>query len=172
MDTWYLSQTRPNADEIAKRNLQRQGFQTFQPMELRSIVRRGRFAERLRPFFTGYLFVSYPHPTPPWSLVNSTYGVARLVRFGDRPVPVPDKVMADLFAACDQNAIISVEQGLCIGDTVEVLRGPLASFVGQLERHSPDERAVILLDIIGKQTRVTINKADLRAAPGRTKQSA
>jgi len=172
MDTWYLSQTRPNADEIAKRNLQRQGFQTFQPMEVRTIVRRGRLVQQIRPFFVGYLFVSYPNPSPPWSLVNSTYGVARLVKFGDKLVPVPDKVMADLFAACDENAIISVEQGLAIGDTVEVLRGPLASFVGELERLSPDERAVILLDIIGKQTRVTINKADLRAVPGRTRQSA
>ena len=171
METWYLAQTRPNAGEIAKRNLHRQGFKTFQPMEIRSIVRRGRFVEQRRPFFTGYLFVSYPAPSAPWSLVNSTYGIARLVRFGDRPAPVPERVMADLLAACDENAIISVEQGLAVGDTVEVLRGPLASFVGELERHSPDERAVILLDIIGKQTRVMVNKADLRAASGRTKQS-
>lgn len=168
---WLLAQIRPNADEIAKRNLLRQGFRTFQPMEMRTIVRRGRYTQQLRPFFSGYIFVMHPSISAPWSVVNSTYGVSRLVRFGDRHVPVPEPVMADLFAACDENNVISIERPFAVGDTVKVLHGPFTDFVGEVERLHPDQRAIILLDIMGKQTRVTMSKAGLRAASGRAKQS-
>ncbi len=171
MHTWFLAQVRPNADQIARRNLQRQGFLTFQPMEQRTIARRGKLSEQLRPFFTGYLFVAYPASSAPWSLVNSTYGVSRLVRFGERPAPVPESVMTDLLDACDQRGVICVAPALSIGERVEVVRGPLSNFVGRVHRLTADQRAIILLDIIGKQTRVAVNTADLRAASGRTKQS-
>lgn len=171
MHSWYVAQVKPNADQIAKRNLGRQGFRTFQPMEMRTLARRGRLIEQICPFFSGYLFVSYPAASAPWSLVSSTYGVSRLVRFGERPAAVPDSVMADLFGACDQNDVISVTPALAPGDWVEVARGPLTNFVGHVQRLAADQRAIILLDIIGKQTRVAVNTADLRAASGRTKQS-
>lgn len=171
MHTWFLAQVRPNADQVAKRNLERQGFLTFQPMEQRTIVRRGKLTEQLRPFFTGYIFVAYPAASAPWSLVNSTYGVSRLVKFGERPAAVPESVMTDLLDACDESGVICVSPALSVGDRVEVLRGPLTNFVGRVHRLAADQRAIILLDIIGKQTRVAVNTADLRAASGRTKQS-
>ena len=169
MMPWFLAQVRPNADHIAKRNLERQGFETFQPMEVRTLVRRGKLVDELRPFFAGYVFVSYPSASVPWSLVNSTYGVSRLVKFGNRPALVPNSVMTDLLGACDPNEVISVQPSVTIGDNVEVIRGPLTSFVGHVQRLAPDQRAMILLDILGKQTRVLVPTADLRAASGRTK---
>lgn len=171
MHSWFLAQVRPNANQIATRNLQRQGFLTFQPLELRTIVQRGKLSEQLRPFFAGYLFVAYPAASAPWSLVNSTYGVSRLVRFGERPAAVPESVMTELFGACDENGVIYAAPSLSVGDRVEVVRGPLVNFVGHVQRFAADQRAIILLDIIGKHTRVAVNKADLRAASGRTKQS-
>lgn len=69
---WFVAQVKPNADQIAKRNLEGQGFQTFQPMEKHTIAKAGRFADQIRPFFMGYLFVSYRAAAAPWSLVNST----------------------------------------------------------------------------------------------------
>ena len=171
MQAWFLAQVKPNADQIAKRNLERQGFTIFQPMERRTAVRRGKLVEQLRPFFSGYLFVTYPSASAPWSLVNSTYGVSRLVKTGDRPAPVPVQVVASLLEACDADGVVSVAPAVSVGDRVEVMRGALTSFVGQVQRLTPDERAIVLLDIIGKQTKVMVPKAFLRAASGRTKQS-
>ena len=171
MHLWYLTQVKPNADQIAKRNLERQGFETFQPMEARTTTRRGKLTKQLRPFFSGYLFVTYPYASVPWSLVNSTYGVSRLVKFGNKPAVVPDSVMTELLGSCDMNGVISGLPTVSVGDIVEVTRGPLTSFIGQVQRLGPNERAMILLDIIGKQTRVMVQTANLRAASGRTKQS-
>lgn len=170
MHSWFLAQVRPNADQIARRNLERQGFETFQPMEARTTMRRGKLTDVIRPFFSGYLFASHPYAIVPWSLVDSTYGVSRLVKFGNKPAIVPDSVMTDLFSSCDPNGLIRVVPAVAVGDQVEVSRGPLASFVGHVHRLTPDERAMILLDIIGKETKVMVPTAILRAASGRTKQ--
>ena len=171
MQAWFLAQVKPNADQIATRNLERQGFTTFQPMERRTMVRRGKFIEQLRPFFSGYLFVAHPSASPPWWLVNSTYGVSRLVKTGDRPAPVPGQVVASLLEACDADGVVRAAPAVFVGDKVEVIRGALTNFVGQVQRLTPDERAIVLLDIMGKQTKVMVPTAFLRAASGRTKQS-
>lgn len=169
MTVWFVAQVKPNADQIAKRNLERQGFRTFQPMEKRTLVKAGRFVDQTRPFFTGYLFVSYPEEAAPWSLVNSTYGVSRLVRFGNRPAPVPYNVVADLQAACSIEGVITLQPEFIPGSIVEVKDGAFTSFVGQVERLSPDHRAMVLLDFIGRQTKVNLPMNQLRNASCSTK---
>jgi transcriptional antiterminator RfaH len=171
MAEWFVAQVKPNGDKIAKRNLERQGFITFQPLEKRTVAKGGRFHEQIRPFFSGYLFVRYPASVAPWSLVNSTYGVSRLVKFGERPAPVPPEVIAELRAACDAQGIIALSPDIRPGTTVEIRHGTFSSFVGQVERLAPDQRVMVLLDFMGKQTKVNVPTSHLRAASGRTKHS-
>ncbi|MCZ8371076.1 MAG: hypothetical protein O9293_14140 [Porphyrobacter sp.] len=164
MPSWFLAQLKPNADQIAKRNLERQNFQTFQPLERKARVRGGQFASTLRPFFPGYLFLSYPEPIAPWSLVNSTYGVARLVSFGGKPAPVPSQIIAGLQAACGADGVLIIDHEFQAGTKVAIAHGPLASFVGEVERLTPDRRVLVLLDFMGKQTRVALPASNLRPA--------
>ena len=171
MTDWFLAQVKPNGDHIAKRNLERQGFETFQPMEKRTVAKAGRFRDQVRPFFSGYLFISYPGFAAPWSVVNSTYGVCRLVRFSDRPAPVPHSVIAELRSYCDAAGVITITPDIEPGAVVEIRMGAFSNFVGQVERMTPDHRAMVLLDFMGKQTKVNIPTSHLRAASGRTKQS-
>lgn len=170
MHSWFLAQVKPNADQIAKRNLERQGFKTFQPMEARTTVRRGKLVDQQRPFFSGYLFVTYPSAPVPWAVVNSTYGVSRLVKLGNKPAIVPNSVMTALLGSCDMNGVISVPSDISVGDKVEVIRGPLVNFIGHVQQLTPDQRALILVDIIGKQTRVMVPTAALSVSSGRTKK--
>ncbi|PLK22547.1 transcriptional activator RfaH [Porphyrobacter sp. TH134] len=171
MADWFLVQVKPNGDRSAKRNLERQGFVTFQPMEKRMVARAGGIREQTRPFFSGYLFISYPGTAAPWSLVNSTYGVSRLVRFGARPAPVPCHVISELRAACDANGIVTLPPGIAAGATVEVSLGTFANLIGQVEQLSPDQRAMVLLDFMGKQTKVSLPSAHLRVIGGSVKHS-
>ncbi len=164
MTQWFLAQVKPNADAIARRNLERQQFRTFQPLEVRTRVKRGRFVSERRPFFPGYLFISYPDAAAPWSLINSTYGVARLVSFGGRPCPVPMNVIAELQAACGPDEVIALNEQLVPGAQVEIASGAFTSFIGEVERLTPDCRVLVLLDFMGKKTRVTLPAGDVRLA--------
>lgn len=168
---WMLAQLRPNADAIAERNLARQGFATFRPLERHTVVRAGRFVTQTRAFFPGYVFVHYPADNAPWSLINSTCGVARLVKFGERPAPVPAHVIGELRAACDEDGIITLTAELAPGNEVQVQSGSFASFMGQIERLSPHDRALVLIDFMGTQTRVNLPVSNIRVASGRTNRA-
>lgn len=164
MTRWFVAQVKPNADQIAKRNLERQGFSTFQPLEKRTVLRVGRFVDQARPCFAGYVFLSHPSEAPPFSTIACTYGVARLITFGDRPAAVPRGVIEALQAACDSENVISFTPAILPGHAVEVVIGGFSSFVGLVERLSPDQRAMVLLDFMGKKTRVNMPVSNLRSA--------
>lgn len=164
MIEWRLAQIRPNADRMAIRNLARQGFSTFQPLELVTTIRRGQFIPRYRSFFPGYMFVGYPAAAAPWSLVNSTYGVSRLVRFGDKAAAVPGSLIAELQAACDAQGVMSMGANLAVGSNVEITSGAFAGLLGEIERLTPDRRAFMLIEFLGKQTRANLPVAQLKIA--------
>lgn len=162
MSPWFLAQVKPNADTIARRNLERQRFEVFQPLERQTQIRAGRFVSKVRPFFPGYLFLSYPEAHAPWSLVNSTYGIARVVSVAGKPARVPSSVICELRAACGADGIIAMDHSLEPGDQVEVANGSFATFIGRVERLAPDNRILVLMDFMGKQTRITLKSADVR----------
>jgi transcriptional antiterminator RfaH len=159
---WFLAQVKPNADQKARRNLERQHFTTFQPLERRTRVRGGKFSTVSSPFFPGYLFISFPESPAPWSLVNSTYGVTRLVSFAGKPAPVPAAIIAALQAACGPDGVVMRAHELAPGSRVEVASGAFSQFIGEVERLTPDHRVLVLLEFMGKQTRVNLPAVDLR----------
>jgi transcriptional antiterminator RfaH len=169
MSPWYLAQVKPNADTIARRNLERQRFEVFQPLERRTQIRAGRFVPKIRPFFPGYLFLSYPEAHAPWSLVNSTYGISRVVSFAGKPAQVPSSVISGLRAGCGADEIIAMDHSLQPGDEVEVANGAFATFIGEVERLAPDHRVLVLMDFMGKQTRIMLRSADVRRMDGSRK---
>ena len=160
---WFLAQLKPNCGSIAERNLTRQGFTTFLPLERTTKRKNGQLKEAKTPYFPGYIFVRDAAHAAPWRAIHSTYGVARLVSFGASPTPVPPEIMAELLECCDREGCIQqrLEQ-FADGDEVEVCNGPLANFTGIIERIAPDKRAWLLIDIMGKATRSLVRRADLR----------
>ena len=79
---WFLAQIKPNCATIANRNLRRQGFETFLPMEEETRQRSGKFVTTKRPLFPGYIFVAFDANRGHLRSVNSTYGITKLVSFG------------------------------------------------------------------------------------------
>lgn len=161
---WFAVQAKPNAAHIAARNLLRQGFATFMPLE-RHTLRRGRnLVTTLRPYFAGYLFVGFDPDTAPWRAIRSTHGVSRLVSFGASPAPVDPDLVAELMRSCDAEGIMRPRLGLERGDVVRISDGPLAGLVGRLDAMAPQDRAWLLLEVMGKATRVSVPISGLRRA--------
>jgi len=139
---WYLVQCKPNAAQIAVRNLENQSFGTFLPLQ-EITKRKGRIFERqIRPLFPGYLFVQIDPNLGPWRQVNSTRGVNRLVRLGAEPSVVPNEIVKALMARCNQ---------------AQVTQGPLSGFIATISNIEPNNRINILIEIMGQTTKVAIN---------------
>ncbi len=154
---WFLVQFKPNSHNIADRNLKRQGFETFLPMQ--EVTRRqdNRFVSELRPLFPGYMFIRLDPEVSPWRKVNSTYGVGRIVSFRDEPAPVPPALVAALLARSDTNGRITAAAGLGEGSEVRVIDGPFAEFAGTIETIDTERRVWLLLDFMGQATRIQVN---------------
>ena len=161
--TWFLAQFKPNSHNIAERNLTRQGFRTFLPLQEETRRARGKFITQMRPLFPGYLFVALDMLKGGWRAVNSTYGITRLVSLGKEPTPVPLDLVSQLMLRCDREGKLLPPKLLKPGDEVMLTKGPFANFVAMIETIAPDRRVYVLLELMGAQTRVAVSGEHLRA---------
>jgi transcriptional antiterminator RfaH len=162
VENWYLVQLKPNGYRLAERNLVRQGFTCFQPL-MRATERRGtQFKKVSRPLFSGYLFVAFDPARAPWGKINSTAGVARLLSLGNTPQEVPEGLVADLRALLDAEGHVILSDALVVGDRVEIQSGPFAGFIAKVAQLAPEARAHLLVDLMGRQARVTAQVTELR----------
>ena len=156
MEQWYLVQFKPNAHRLAERNLRRQGFETFVPMEERSRRRASRFVSFLKPLFPGYMFVKVGVESAPWQKINNTFGVSRLVSSGNKPKPLPLSLISGLMLRCDALGKLLPPQVLNEGDSIEVLKGPFANFIATVEAIDEHKRIWVLMDFMGQSAKMQI----------------
>src|SRR5258705_10706704 len=97
-ERWYAVHTLPFAEARAEGQLHRQGFRTFQPKRHKTVRHARRLSTVEAPFFPRYLFIGLDLARDRWRSVNSTFGVSRLVMWGDQPHPVPHGVVEALIA--------------------------------------------------------------------------
>jgi transcriptional antiterminator RfaH len=161
--TWFLAQLKPNSHKIAERNLARQGFCTFMPMQEVTRRLRGRFVTQPRPLFPGYIFVAFNMRQGGWRAVNSTHGITRFVGMGSSPTPVPQGLVTALKQRCDAGSQRVRTPDVQPGDRVQIAKGPFADFVATIEKIARDRRIWVLLDIMGQQARVALDEEHFHA---------
>lgn len=162
---WYLVYAKPKKEELARVNLERQGYPTYLPKMRTPRRRQGRRIIRVEPMFPRYLFIHLDTETDNWAPIRSTLGVVNLVRFGMFPSPVPDDLIATLHAREDSEGI----QDLPLhtfeeGQKVRIEDGPFMGYEGIFLAQTSQERVMILLDIVGKQARANVNVEHLGPA--------
>ena len=156
MKQWYLVQFKPNAHQLAVRNLQRQGFETFLPMQKITRRQASGFKYDFRPLFPGYMFVCVDGYSAPCRKINNTKGVSRLVSFAGNAKPLSAQVVASIMLRCDANGTLLSPDILKPGDNVEVLTGPFAKFIATVETIDAHRRIWILIELMGQITRMHI----------------
>jgi len=149
---------------MAERNLQRQGFETFLPMQKITQRKASHFVSDAKPFFPGYMFVSVNSELSPWRTINSTVGVSRLVNFDGNPKPLPLQLISGLMQRCDAaNTMIPLNR-FNEGDSVEMLTGPFANFIAKVDTIDPEQRIWVLMDFMGQKTRMQVTADQLQIA--------
>ncbi len=163
--SWYLVQFKPNCHQLATRNLRRQGFETFLPLQEITKRKPSKFTTQLRPLFPGYMFVSFNLTQDPsqvsWQKINSTMGVSRLVSSNGRPRPVPLELITNLMLRCDKSGKLSPATLFKQGEYVQFLNGPFANFIAKVEKTDALQRVWVLLDAMGQITRVQAKPGQL-----------
>jgi transcriptional antiterminator RfaH len=156
---WYVVQSQPNAEHKAVAHLERQGFTTYLPRYLR----RRRHARRIdivpAALFPRYLFVGVDLERQRWRSIFSTIGVSRLVCQGEQPTPIADRVVDSLKLREDASGYVRLDYRppFRSGDKIRILRGAFADCLGLYEDMRDSDRVAILLDLLGRKVRVTVD---------------
>lgn len=153
--TWILAEMKRGCRFMAEANLRRQRYSTFLPLEEVTARSGGRFVTTVRPLFPGYVFVAHDAGGSRWQTINSTYGIKRVVTFGDAPAIVPLSVVAQLMLRCDRDGKLLPPRLLSPGDRVRLTSGPFADFVATVQEIAPDRRIWVLLELMGVRTRLS-----------------
>jgi transcriptional antiterminator RfaH len=157
MTRWYLVRTKPSSEAIAQRNLERQGYEVYYPRLHQESVRAGRRRQRLGALFPRYLFVRLNEGVQALAPVNSSTGVAAVVRFGLRYAHVPEEVVSDLRRRADPQTgfhRLRAEADLQPGAPVRIISGSFEGLEGVFERRTGAERVTVLLNLLGQNARV------------------
>ncbi len=161
---WFLVHTLPKSERKAELHLGAQGFRTHLP-QIEKTVRHARQLRTVRaPLFPRYIFIILDLGRDRWLSVRSTVGVSSLFTCEDRPVPVPEGVVETLIERADEANLTLFDAGLATGQSVRILSGPFADFVGTLERLDESGRVRVLLYMMGTAVPVRLHRSALSPA--------
>lgn len=162
---WYVLQCKPRECERAMVQLANQGYVAFLPTLRREVIRRGQRAVISEPLFPHYIFVQLSATEDNWAPIRSTRGVAKVLRFGDLPLAVPEAIVRALQTreqaqdAGEETAAALFAQG----QSVRISEGPLAGLEAVVAARDGTERVVLLLTLLHQQQRVNLPIAAIKA---------
>ena len=164
---WYAVLSKSRQEQNALENLQRQGFECFLPMAENPYQRRSKKHLRIvEPLFPRYLFLKADATQQNLVPVRSTKGVMNMVRFGIELAVVPESVIHAI--KMSQNAetgLIKIDPvTIKAGDKVRVFDGPLAGISGVVQETNSNNRAMILMELLGRPTTVQVDALNLQRA--------
>ncbi len=147
---WYLIYSKVRQEAVAKKHLERQGYETYLPLLQQQRRRRGRWVDVVEPLFPRYLFIHLDAHLDNWAPIRSTVGVAKIVRFGANAAQVPDPLIAALMQNEDDNGFhhLKGEPEVRVGDKIRVVDGMMAGYEGIVTARSSLQRVEILLTTV------------------------
>jgi transcription elongation factor/antiterminator RfaH len=163
-ERWYAVQTHPRREATAQLQLQAQGFRTFLPRYVKTVRHARKLTTVSAPFFPRYLFIVLDLHRDRWRSINGTFGVTSLLKANDHPVAVPAEVVEALAAQCSAIGNVRLAETLEVGQSTKILNGPFADLIGQLVRFDGGGRVQVLLQLLGGNIRVDIDRRALMPA--------
>lgn len=160
--SWYLIYTKPCGEQKAFSHLNEQGYETYLPRCRVTKRRQSRRITVTEAMFPNYLFIRLDNKQDNWAPIRSTPGVNRLVRFGLTPARVPQNFIDRLKQNEDESGLQEITSlTFSRGDKVRLLDGPMAGYEAIYQTEKGSDRAMIMLNILGKLTQVELDPAAL-----------
>ena len=155
--TWYLAYTKPRQEDIARTNLEQQGFEAYLPLYKKFRKTDQGPVSVFEPMFPRYIFFRPGKPGQSISAVRSTKGITTLVRFGFEPAVI-DEALLHRIRQLEQDrnhaTLLELSQ-LKAGQTVRLKHTALGGVEGLVQTVS-SKRVAVLLEILGRPTVVQL----------------
>ena len=158
---WYVVHTYSGYENKVASNLEttvenRQLHDLIQeirvPTETVTEVKDGKQREVERKIFPGYVLVKMVMTDESWYIVRNIRGCTGFVGPSSKPIPLTDAEVARLGVESRE-----VEVSYAIGDSVQIIDGPMEGFVGTVEKLDAEKNSVrVMVSMFGRETPVEL----------------
>ncbi len=160
---WYVIHTYSSYEAMVKdsleklienNNLQENIFEIKIPTE-ETLEEKASGKKKIveRKKFPCYVFLKMIYSNDIWYLVTNTRGVTGFVGPQGRPLPLTDEEVARM--GLEE---VAVEIDFTVGDTVQIVSGPLESFTGVvMSIIEGQQKAMVNVEMFGRKTDVELN---------------
>ena len=154
---WLVAQIKPKSHDLAFRNLERQGFETFLPKTDITKKKENKFINKEVFVFPGYAFIGIDPQNPNWTKINSTYGVSKLLTFNNKPCEIPFDLIVTLKNRFENKVDPIISENLKKGDIIKFNNGPFVELVANIQSVEEKKRIYVLLEVMGGRRKFKIN---------------
>lgn len=154
---WYVVRTKLRKETVVEKRITDLSLEVFLPW-LRSRRRIGtRYQWVVSPLFPGYIFCRLDLFLS-GKAVRYAPGVKDFVKFGSRIAEVGEDVIKEIRDRCPEGVAEIRPRPYRPGELVMIREGPFAGLEAMFEREMiGSERIAILLELLGRQTRLVLS---------------
>ncbi len=163
---WYVVHTYAGYENKVKTNLEKRVesmgmedkiFNVLVPMEEELEIKDGKRKINKKRVFPGYVLVEMLMDDDSWYVVRNTPGVTGFVGSGSRPVPLqPAEIKAIMRRMGMED--VRTKVSFTVGDSIRVIDGPLAGFIGSIEEIDLDRGKLrVRVAMFGRDTPVELD---------------
>ncbi len=153
-------------DEAAKANLMHRIEEIIVPTHDITEVKRGKRVQRKKKYFPGYILLKSEMDNTIYHMIKSLKKVSGFLGTKGTPIPVSEKEIEKILGQI-KDGVVQPKSGIeyNVGEKVQVIDGPFASFSGLVEDIDEEKlRLKVSVSIFGRPTPVDLEYSQVEKA--------
>lgn len=143
---------------IESEHLEELIFDILVPTQDKIEIRGGKKETVKEKIFPGYILVKMILTDESWLAVRTTQGVTSFVGAGNKPTPITEAEVNSIVKFTSQGAQPTFKEVFMVDDTVKIIDGPFADFIGKVDSVDTEKgRLRVLVSIFGRETPVELD---------------
>ena len=175
MKNWYIIQSHSSfenkgaqeiKDEALKANLSDKIEEIIVPTHDITEVKRGKRVQRKKKYFPGYVLLKSEMDNTIYHMIKNLKKVSGFLGTKGTPIPVSEKEIEKILGQI-KDGVVQPKSGVeyNVGEKVQVIDGPFASFSGLVEDIDEDKlRLKVSVSIFGRPTPVDLEYSQVEKA--------
>jgi len=167
MKNWYIVQSHSSfenkvasliKEEADKAKISEKFEEIVVPTHDVTEVKRGKRIQRKKKYFPGYILIKSEMDNNIYHMIKNIKKVSGFLGSKGTPVPVSDKEISKILGQI-KDGVAQPKSGVeyTIGEKVQVIDGPFASFNGEIEQIDEEKaRLRVAVSIFGRSTPVDL----------------
>ena len=175
MKNWYIVQSHSSfenkvaqeiKEEATKANLSDKIEEIIVPTHDITEVKRGKRVQRKKKYFPGYVLLKSEMNNTIYHMIKNLKKVSGFIGTRGTPIPVSEKEIEKILGQI-KDGVVQPKSGVeyNVGEKVQVIDGPFASFSGLVEDIDEDKlRLKVSVSIFGRPTPVDLEYSQVEKA--------